>query len=211
MPLSNKIVASNTARSVACSIDEKGASVSEEKAIAHLEMIRQDVRDEVKRRIEQRDKYSIQMTIALGALVAISFSTTGLRMILVAVPLVSIYFTVLILYSYKIHRLLAQYLREEVEPELARLCGTAGDKEWETYYLEHAVPGIRRWFFQGTLWAVVALSLLYLWSEKNVVNELGKTALIVVTIVYALLAVGISFWNVEIFKKMRQMSRKRSQ
>jgi fatty acid desaturase len=212
IPMSlSMIVANNTAPSVACLFDKKGASVSEEKAIAHLETIRQDVRDEVKRRIEQRDKYSIQMTIALGALIAVSFSTTGLRTVLIAVPLVSIYFTVLILYSYKIHRLLAQYLREEVEPELARLCGTAPDKEWETYYSKHAVPGIRRWFFQGTLWAVVALSLFYLWSEKSVVNELGKTALIVVTIVYALLAVGVSLWDVEIFKKIRQMLRKRSQ
>jgi hypothetical protein len=45
-----------------------------QEAIKHLEALREDARDEIKRRIEQRDKYSIQLTIALAAIVAVSFS-----------------------------------------------------------------------------------------------------------------------------------------
>jgi hypothetical protein len=45
-----------------------------QRATAHLEKLRDDARDEIKRRIEQRDKCSIQLTIALGAIVAVAFS-----------------------------------------------------------------------------------------------------------------------------------------
>jgi len=165
--------------------------MTEEKAIAHLETIRQDIRDETKRRIEQRDKYSIQLTIALGAIVAVSFSKSGLGKVLIAAPLVSIYFTVLILYSYRIHRLLALYLREKLEPELARLCGTSPDIEWETYYTAHEVPGIRRGFFLGALWVICIVSLAYLWMAERGQAEF-KMVLIFTTIIYILAALVIT-------------------
>ncbi len=168
--------------------------MSEERAIAHFEKIRQDVRDEVKRRIEQRDKYSIQLTIALGVIVVVAFSRIDLRSVLLAAPLVSIYFTILILYSYRIHKVLAQYLREEIEPEMARLCGTSPDKEWETYYNTKAVPGIRRWFFLLALWVMCLAPLFYLWIAKR---ESLCTILIIATILYigAALTITIRFWE----------------
>lgn len=160
----------------------------EEKATAHFGTLRQDARDEIKKRIEQRDKYSIQLSIALAALLAVSFSTTGLRAVLIAVPLVSIYFTILILYSYRVHHILAKYLREEIEPELARLCETPVDKEWETYYATQRVSGIRRKFFLYALWVVGTLSLIYLWLTEC--NQLGVTVLGVATAAY----VGADVW-----------------
>ena len=120
-----------------------------DRAIAHLEKLREDIRDEIKKRIEQRDKYSIQLTIALSAVIAIAFSKTKdenfvYSGILIVVPLISIYFNVLIMYSYTIHRTAARYLREKIEQELANLCGTPIDMEWENYYSEEAkkIPGI---------------------------------------------------------------------
>lgn len=168
--------------------------MTEEKAIAHFETLRQDIRDETKRRIEQRDKYSIQLTIALGALVAVSFSWTGHGMVLIAAPLVSIYFTVLILYSYRVHGVLAKYLRKEIEPELARLCGTPPKKEWETYYKNQEVPGIRRGFFLVALWVVCVLSLLYLWMADSYRTDF-TILLIVATVVYGLVVLAITFWQ----------------
>lgn len=128
----------------------------------HLEKIRDDIRDEIKRRIDQRDKYSIQLTVVLSAIVGVSFSKPGFEKILLAAPLASIYFTVLILYSYRIHAVLAGYLREKIEPALAALAGTDPSIEWERYYLDHAVPGIRRGFFLTALWVVTIVSLLLL-------------------------------------------------
>ena len=172
--------------------------MTNDKAIAHLESIRHDIRDEIKRRIEQRDKYSIQLTIALGAIVALSFSTTGFRIAIVAAPLVSIYFTVLILYSYRIHRILAHYLRDNIEPTLARLCGTPPEIEWETYYAAHAVPGIRRRFFLFALWVVSLGSAGYLWIAGREQSDFElRVALVVASVIYILVAAVVTraFWE----------------
>jgi hypothetical protein len=130
--------------------------------LSHLETLRADVRDEIKRRIDQRDKYSIQLTVALSALLAVAFSKPRLARVLIAAPLTSIYFTVLILYSYRIHHVLARYLRDMLEPELATAADSSVELEIETYYSHHAVPGIRRAFFIASLWVVSTSSLLYL-------------------------------------------------
>jgi len=170
-------------------------SVAEDKAIEHLERIRQDIRDEIKRRIEQRDKYSIQLTIALGAIIAISLPPDGFKGALIAAPLVSIYFTMLILYSYRIHRILSSYLRNEIEPELARLCGVSPQKEWEIYYESKAVPGLRKNFFMLALWVVCVLSLTYLWFTQR--DQFGCVVLAVATVIYsaATIAITVAFWR----------------
>lgn len=92
------------------------------------------------------------MTVALGILVGVAFSEKGFREALIAAPLVALYFTVLILYSYRVHGLLAGYLRSTIEPALADRANTPVTSEIETYYALHRVPGIRRQFFLVTLW-----------------------------------------------------------
>jgi len=149
--------------------------LAEDVARQHLEVLRQDARDEVKRRIEQRDKYSIQLTIALGIIVAVAFGSTRFDKVLIAAPLVSIYFTVLILYSYRIHGILARYLREQIEPELARICGTSPKMEWETFYSSlPAKPGIRRMFFLMALWVVYFLTITYLLTTEFLIDGCGN-------------------------------------
>ncbi len=170
----------------------------EERTLAHLEKIREDVRDEIKKRIEQRDKYSIQMTIALGAIVTISFSTPDLRAVLIALPLVSIYFTVLIMYSYEIHHVVAKYLREKVEPELARICSIDKTFEWETFYCGENVPGIRRRFFLFTLWGAYILPVVYLWIAHT--QHLNTAILITATVLYGLAALWITLWQLRDMK-----------
>lgn len=157
-----------------------------------MELLRKDARDEIKKRIEQRDKYSIQLTIALASIVAVSFAYPGLDKVLIVAPLVSIYFTVLILYSYQIHTVLASYLRIKIEPELSSLCGTSPDLEWETFYRSYKVPGIRRNFFLIMLWVVYAASLVYLWMTKR--GEANfKAVLWVASIIYTLAVIVITF------------------
>jgi len=147
-----------------------------------LQALRADARDEIKRRIEQRDKYSNQLTIALGALFAVALAEPGFDRILLAAPLISIYFTVLILYSYRIHDVLAGYVTR-LETELADASGVSVDLEWEHYYAKHAVRGIRRTFFLVALWVVSLLVLLYLWSRYRT-DASFRDVLFLTTLVY---------------------------
>ncbi len=130
------------------------SKVRRQARLDHVRAVKLDIRDEIKRRIEQRDKYSIQMTVVLTAVIGVAFSKPGFQNALLAAPLASIYFTVLILYSYRVHGVLARYLREVVDPILAKAAGAAPELEWESYYRSHAAPGIRRRFFLTALWVV---------------------------------------------------------
>lgn len=182
----------------------------EERALEHFKSLRQDIRDEMKYRIQQRDNYSIQMTLALGTLVGVAATSVATQIqsakvtsiinlayrALIAAPLIAIYYTTLILYSYRIHRLLSKYLREVIEPELARLSNISIDVEWENWYTKNAVPGIRRSFFLGSLWIITILSPLYVgFSEQwqgTFLLPLG-----IISFLYLVVAIWItrSFWN----------------
>jgi hypothetical protein len=180
--------------------NEPQPQVGDAQAIAHMEVLRKDVRGEIKQRIQQRDTYSIQLTFGLGALLTIALAQPGhgfdLGKVLLAAPLITIYFTVLILYSYRLHKLLALYLRDTIEPELARLCGTPLKSEWEHFYALHAVPGIRKAFFLLALWVVTAASLAFLWDAYGQQPDFSPV-LGIATVIYTVAAIGVTlaFWK----------------
>jgi hypothetical protein len=174
-------------------------------AIAHLEALREDMRGEIKDRIKQRDQYSIQLTIALASIVAISASGGGLtgaatnlhlERVLVAAPLVSIYFTTLILYSYRVHKMISAYLRTVIEPNLAQLCGTRPDQEWESHYQQHAIPGIRKSFFLSALWIVcVATSTMLFFTEGSQGDFMIPLAIISALYLTVVALITKTFWK----------------
>jgi hypothetical protein len=162
----------------------------EYRAYIHIEALRSDVREEIRKRIEQRDRYSMQMIVALGAIIAIAFSRPEMNRVLIVAPLVTIYFTILILYSYHLHRLLAKYLREEIEPRLSKLCGTPLEIEWEAYYRKHAVPGIRQSFFLWVTWIVcVFVSSYLIVSEWENATVIFRITLIILSTIYMIAAI----------------------
>jgi hypothetical protein len=176
----------------------------------HFETMWKDVRDEVKLRIRQRDTYSIQMTVALGTIVGLATTATATTMdnntntsiisyayrAMVAAPLIAIYYTTLILYSYRIHRLLAKYTREVLEPEMAKICRTKPDWEWESWYCQNAVPGIRKSFFMVSLWVMTIGSPVYVaFAEKWQGPFLLPLAIISGLYLIAALWVTIQFWK----------------
>ena len=179
-------------------------------ALQHFQQLHQDIREEIKQRIQQRDTYSIQMTLALATIVGVAATATTTQpqangaisivgfayRALIAAPLVAIYYTTLILYSYRIHRLLAKYLKDIIEPELAQLCGISLEMEWESWYGRHAVPGIRRSFFLGSLWILCIISPLYVaFSERWQGNFMLPLEIISILYLVATIWITKNFWN----------------
>jgi hypothetical protein len=97
-------------------------TVSEQ--IAHLEHLRNDLRDEIKRRNEDRERYQIEILTLFGTIIVFSFLNEGPHLLLSAIPAISLYFNFSIQSSYLAHRLLTRHLREHIEPTLAALLGT---------------------------------------------------------------------------------------
>jgi hypothetical protein len=172
--------------------------VNPDTQIQHLEKLRDDARDEIKRRIQQRDNYSVQQMVALAATIAIAFSNSQFANVLLIAPLASIYFTVLLLYSYLLHDILTKYIRVHLEPELSRLCGTPIKFEFETYYKEENPPGIRKVFFYGIMWVVILTSLSYIWYLNQTSTEqtpkLPSVILIALTVLYPVIALYFTYY-----------------
>ena len=125
---------------------------------------------------------------------AVAFGATGFDKVLIAAPLISIYFTVLIFYSYRVHNVLALYLRDELEPALADRCGTPPDLEWERFYRGQAVPGIRETFFLVALWVVFLLTAAYFLLREFLPIDKGVTDWRIVIIVANVLYLLANLW-----------------
>jgi hypothetical protein len=167
--------------------------------LTHLHKIREDIRSEIRTRIQQRDGYSIQLIVVLGAVFAAAFAQRGLDKVLIVAPLASIYFTMLILYSYRLHDVLARYLRTEIEPRTAQIVidaapGAAGspsawarELEWENWYVSRARlrPGLRRSFFYWIAVATTIGAMTYLWIVHGGESPF-RVVLVVSSCTYAL-------------------------
>lgn len=167
---------------------EKEPTVMDDSKLRHIEAIREDVRDEVKRRIQQRDQYSMQLTVALGAIAVGAYSTNGTTRLFILAPLVTFYFTALILYSYRIHHMLANYLRNVIEPKFEDLTGFPKAAEWETWYQNQGIrPGVRRWFFVAEMCCVTGITLAFLWHKEWSTPGWFHTSLTLATVGYLVL------------------------
>jgi D-glycero-D-manno-heptose 1,7-bisphosphate phosphatase len=137
----------------------------------------ENCRQEILNRIQQRDQFSIQFITTVCAIVGVAmldFQYASYLFLLL--PLVTMYYSLQILYSYEIHDRIHKFLTDEVEPELGKLCGynqyEIQKHLWETYCKvddEKGVrrnPGIRKNFFKFVPFVmdVVSPALFYIVS-----------------------------------------------
>jgi hypothetical protein len=148
---------------------EKGVSLSEK--LSHYDNVRQDVRDELKMRITQRDNFAIQYVVVLGTVIAGAFAGTyagafeGTYYALLLMPMISIYFTTQILYSYFMHNTICYFLRENIEKKIIEILNDNPPlSEWESFVVDYqkkskiTIIGIRKDFFIVCMWAITLLS-----------------------------------------------------
>lgn len=139
--------------------DAELARVPDPRKVDYFKVVWREARDEIKRRIQQRDKYSIQLLLGIASLLAIAFGVRAYAGILVAAPLVSSYYVTLILYSYEIHGKLNRFLREKIEPRWAEEIQIDPlEFGLENWFSKNSVPGIRKLFFLSIHVALTFLS-----------------------------------------------------
>ena len=128
-----------------------------------------DCRGEIESRINQRDNFAIQFMTSTGVVLGVScldFSFAPYLFFLL--PLITIFYSMQILYSYTIHDRLHNFLVEQLEPELAKLNGYSNCERqklfWESYCTRENQsrisknPGIRKGFFQAIPYVMTVLS-----------------------------------------------------
>ena len=98
-------------------------------------------------------------------------------------PLIALFYSIQILYSYTIHDRCHKFLAEEIEPEIGRLLSLSRNEEdrlsWERYCdiqskaIKVKAPGIRKKFFEVAIFVVplVSSALFFgLGCAKNLLN-----------------------------------------
>ncbi|MBL8048646.1 MAG: HAD-IIIA family hydrolase [Chthonomonas sp.] len=188
-----------------------GSDSRKDREFERLQALYSEVRTEIRQRITQRDQYSIQLTVALAAIIAISASgkpteTPHLYRALLAAPLLSIYYSVLIQYSYAIHQILARLLREEIEPALTEISHQRPEYELETFYLNHRAPGIRKWFFRVTMLTITFAVAAVMWVNEDISTPSGKLILTLCGL-YFILCGGVIYWSDHEPKRASQKAR----
>ncbi len=169
---------------------------ADERKYQRLLSLYTELRTEIRQRIAQRDQYSIQLTVALAAVIALSATgkpteQPNMHRALLAAPLLSLYYSVLIQYSYAIHKVLALLLRTRVEPEIAKLSNGSTEYELETFYLNHRVPGIRKVFFNLSMFVVtLAVTVVMLLNEQP--GTIQYVLILLLCVVYFCLCVVVS-------------------
>lgn len=128
----------------------------------YLLMAYDELRDELKMRIQQRDNLAIQFIVIVGVLSGIAFTDYPYAYFtILIIPLMTLFFSIQIFSSYEVHDRLVKFIREHIEVELGHVLNV-DDKElynffWEQYCKQDRIihnvkmPGGRKVFFQMLL------------------------------------------------------------
>lgn len=180
--------------------------------VEFLKQTHDDCRKEVEMRIQQRDNFSIQFIIAVAAICAVALTELKYASFLFfLLPFVTIFYTVQILYSYKIHDRLHKFLVEEIEPKLASELGydefAKNRLFWESYCENDSrkqgrkTPGIRKGFFKITSKIMPAISSILFAIVAWGKNTLPELAIIIIALVSAALFTAITFFLLYLFDR----------
>lgn len=130
--------------------------------LEYLFALHRDLRGEIRDRIAQRDRFAVQFLVAVCAVVSVSIMGFKYAPFFAAfIPVVAIFYFVQISYSYAVHNGISEFLRNHVEPEIARLVDVPAQTRhgmfWETRWeflrkIRGDFPvGIRQRFFEAAM------------------------------------------------------------
>jgi len=141
---------------------EKLGELDKEKLL-RLEALWKEARDEVRQRISQRDSFFIRMYISFAAILV---ATIKNDLVLIFLPFVALYFSILISHSYQIHEALASYMRNDLEVKIKALLYAAKETphvEYEEMFEKKKLVSVRAWLYDGVTYFISATTVLLAW------------------------------------------------
>ncbi|MBL4660668.1 MAG: hypothetical protein JKY19_09945 [Alcanivoracaceae bacterium] len=141
-----------------------------------LEALWNESRDEIKQRILQRDNYFIRLAITLGAILIGSLKYQSIMFLL---PIITLYFTILMVHSYQIHQALAKYMRDELEVKIKSLLNSDGKNtylEFEEMFYSVSLVGVRSWL---SIWLPHVASIITILITSIVDVEMSGIILMI--------------------------------
>ncbi len=133
--------------------------------IRHLDEIRNDIRNEIKFRVSQRDSYLIQMLIGIVGLITIGFQW-NIQQLFIFLPMIPLFYTYQIQNSYQISFICIKFLHDVIDPKLNLLCQLPARYEWEKYFSQFYNWGkIRHLLVISLCWLCLLLTFLVFYPQ----------------------------------------------
>ena len=137
----------------------------------YLKATHLEVRNEIAMRIQQRDAYANQFIVSTGVVLGVGFIDFPYSSFLFfLLPILAIFYSIQIMYSYTIHDRCHRFLETEIEPKMAEVLEFSKGNEdrlfWERYCeyksreMKTKTPGIRQGFFQASMFVVPLIASL---------------------------------------------------
>ena len=186
----------------------------DEKRLEHLTQTYNDCRGEIEMRIQQRDNFSVQFIVAIGAVLSLALSDFSHAIyLLFLMPAITMFYTMQILYSYSIHDRIHLYLVNVLEPEMRKILGYSateleGQPFWETHSNLQAkkrklkAPGIRKGFYIKACLVMPFLSsvLFVLFGiQKNILEDIYL--IVIIAVAFLVVYYALVIWVLDRFKK----------
>ncbi len=152
-----------------------------------------DLRSEIKQRITQRDSFAIQFVVTSLTIFTVALNNKICHTLLL-LPIISLFYSSMILSSYRIHARLAEFTREHIELQLSKALAIEKPSEffWESYCAkERAITlnnkiGIRKLFFSLILMCMPIITfILFTWQYKDIS---------IIVFIYCIICELISFY-----------------
>jgi len=113
----------------------------------------EELRNELKQRIEQRDNFSVQFVVACCAVLALTVSIQN-GYLVALLPVITVFFATQIFESYRVHERLVEFIRDTIEKKICELVSDdMQDCLWETHCkhireltLDNSMGGRKRFF-----------------------------------------------------------------
>ena len=175
----------------------------------------EDLRDEIKKRMDQRTHISYFVIAMTSGALGLYMSLRE-PLILVFTPLILIYWLLIIDSSYTHHREIIQYIREKIEGmKLPMLIEKASDEEgwiyWETYYSKDRK---RRYSSRFKIYVALSWIIYILCGLVLIYENVHRIFLFSYWIVYSSLLVWVSYkcliYTGVVKKKKKNKKRRRN-
>lgn len=166
-------------------------------AIGHLEEVRREIQEDIRRYRSSRDMYLIQLLVIIGALTGLVITNYDnmqlMVMALLIIPIPVLVFTYHTLSSHMVYSHGINYLQYVLEPNFEKLTGCPRKIEW-TAYRNAKVGGIDLWLalllvFMYIVSVIIPVLCLLFVLANNIIDPYVVASAV---LIYALTAVIVT-------------------
>lgn len=156
-----------------------------------LIQIHNETRAEIRVRLQRQSDFFIQMMVVLAIILTLALSVK-IGTILLLLPFVSLFYTMMILSNNLYIHELGKYLRLRIEPRMGQISGIEKSLMWENYIHKEGIFN-RKWLHGAPVYMFIPIALIPIFVIFGIDNLNNIDIVIAVLAVYLLLVIAMTY------------------